>query len=83
MARRLERALLGQAALPEEEEVEFGCSCRPIHCDPLPHIGALILRVPDPHCLIHNPPRLSLLDKMGADLMAALQKAATARGLPR
>ena len=78
LARRIERELEVEGWMEREkgkaEEVNFGCSCRPIHCEPRFHIGALILRVPDPHCLIHGTPPKAFADMTGAELLEALRR---------
>lgn len=78
LARRIERELEVEGWVEREkakaEEVNFGCSCRPIHCAPRPPFGALILRVPNPYCLIHGTPRKMLSEMTGAELLEAMRR---------
>ena len=77
LARRIERELEVEGWVEREkakaEEVNFGCSCRPIHCEPRLPFGALVLRVPNPECLIHFP-RKTFSDMTGAELLEALRR---------
>lgn len=77
LARRLERDIaaeeLAELAKQKEGELEVGCSCRPIHCAPRIGMGALILRVPDPHCFIHGTPRKTFSEMTAAEFLEALR----------
>lgn len=69
LARRLEHQLEVEGT---ESEIEFGCSCRTIQCEPRVGMGALVLRVPFWGCVIHFP-RKSWAEMTGAELLESLR----------
>lgn len=73
LARHLESQLEVEGSEPT---VEFGCTCRTLHCDPRPVVGALILRITNKRCPIHGPrDYLFELSKMSASqLLGHLSK---------
>lgn len=68
LARRLESQLKVEGLEPS---VNFGCSCRTLQCEPRVGIGAPILRIPLPDCVIHFP-RKSWSQMTGAELLKSL-----------
>lgn len=77
LARRIDRELEVEGLLEltkqKEQEVEFGCSCRPIHCEPRLPFGALILRVPNPFCAIHGEIRKTFSEMSAGEFIEALK----------